>query len=223
MEHGWRRRVVWCSLCFVAAGCSGESSLRSDGTNDAGVPNSGGSSGTSSGGTSSGGTSSGGTSSGGTSSGGTSNGGTSSGGASNDLGCGGYYSMSVNVQAATGATEYNDLVVARIRDIEGQRELEVYGEISDEGGTVSTIRLVVAPYADAGTYTCSSGSATITTVQQCCPNEYDTRNMPIDECTIAVAGLGDRGQTVVGTFEGIPHDENGGRMVLRDGRFCVLL
>jgi hypothetical protein len=129
--------------------------------------------------------------------------------------------MSVNVMGATTATQYTDLVVARIRDIEGQLELEVYGEISDEGGRVSTIRLVVAPYADAGTYTCSSGSAAITTIQQCCPNEYDTRNMPTDECTIVVDGLGDRGETVVGTFEGIPHDENGGRMVLRDGQFCV--
>jgi hypothetical protein len=195
----------------------------SDG-NDAGSPSGGGSGGTASGGTASGGGAASGGAANGGATGGVTSGGTASGGSPTGgvVGCGGFYSMTVNALSGDGAIEYAG-ADAVFRDVDFLRELEIMGVIDGEGGIYGYTRLVVRPYDGAGTYNCSNGAATITTLQQCCANEYDTRNMPLDECTIVVAGIAGQGQEIVGTFEGIPHDENGGRMVLRDGRFCALI
>jgi hypothetical protein len=214
----------------VVTGC-GQSSRYSSGTNDAGAPSGGGSggapSGGGSGGMTSGGMTSGGMTSGGMTSGGMTSGGTASGAASNGgaggvtlTGCGGFYTISVNALTGDGQSEYSG-AEARFRDIDAVRELEVSGSVADEGGILAFVRLVVSPYEGFGTYTCSSGAATITTLQRCCSEVYDTRNPPIDECAIVVNGI--LSDELLGTFEGILHDENGGRMVLGDGRFCALI
>ncbi len=89
----------------------------------------------------------------------------------------------------------------------------VMGDSGEQG--YSKIRLPET--AAVGTYTCDNDSTEITTHLTCCPFTYFSTNTAPRDCSVTFSEVTD--STLVGTFEGLLYDDNGGRLVLREGRF----
>jgi len=133
------------------------------------------------------------------------------------------YGLYVNATTVSTMTDYPD-VTASLREVTGGTELEIEGTVTNAAGTQGYLRIQLGSNPVPGTHPCSE-SVFVTTLQLCCPPVYDSRNEPIDpDCSVTLREVGSApGTDVAGTFSAVTHDENGGRMFLRDGRFRIRL
>jgi hypothetical protein len=120
--------------------------------------------------------------------------------------------------------EYREGVQAYARGPEDRTELDLFGAVTTADGSVDEITIAVAPHPRPGTYACLKGAVQITVrwlyASGAVFNLYDTYTRPGGQCSITLTEVGGGvGADFAGTFSGLLWDVNGGRLVLKDGRF----